>query len=221
MAAFYKLRSTLCNNDCFAMKNTSLAILPLNSYLAEQKKTEPNLFNEFLSHHTYRIIAFSVENTLNYIVRIFKIYLFNLFFIMLFIFSVVQLQLSLYPPYYSPLPYRSPTSDSHSSLSPNPLSVSMGPLYMFLDLTLPLLCPVIPLPSPLLTVSLFFISMSLVLFSLLLCFVDYVPLIGEVISYWSFTAWLISLNIMLSSSLHALVKGRSSFFLFAVENSIV
>ena len=45
------------------------------------------------------------------------------------------------------------------------------------------------------------------------CFVDYVPFIGEIIWYLSFTAWLISLSIILSSSIHAVAKGRSSFFL--------
>ena len=68
-------------------------------------------------------------------------------------------------------------------------------------------------PSPLVTVSLFIISKSWVLFCLLVCCVDQVPLIGEIIWYLSFTAWLISLSITLSSSIHAIVKGRSSFFL--------
>ena len=34
----------------------------------------------------------------------------------------------------------------------------------------------------------------------------------EIIWYLSFTTWLISLSIMLSSSIHAVTKGRSSFF---------
>ena len=38
---------------------------------------------------------------------------------------------------------------------------------------------------------------------------------GEIIWYLSFTTWLISLSIMLSSSIHAVEKGRSSFFLSA------
>ena len=70
-------------------------------------------------------------------------------------------------------------------------------------------------PFPLVTVSLFFISMSLVLFCSLAWFVGYGPLIGEIIWYLSFTAWHISLSIMLSSSIHAVMKGRSSFFLSA------
>ena len=52
---------------------------------------------------------------------------------------------------------------------------------------------------------------------LLAClFCDSVQHIGEIIWYLSFTAWLISLSIMLSSSIHAVTKGRRSFFLSAV-----
>ena len=50
-------------------------------------------------------------------------------------------------------------------------------------------------------------------FCLLFSFVDYVPVKGEVIWYLSLTAWLVSLSIMLSSSIHAVAKGISSFFL--------
>ena len=53
--------------------------------------------------------------------------------------------------HYSPLPY--PPHTSHIQPSPFLLSVSMGPLYMFFDLTLPLFSPVTPLPSPLLLLS--------------------------------------------------------------------
>ena len=76
-------------------------------------------------------------------------------------------------------------------------------------------------PPPLITVSLFFISMSLVLFCSLVCSVVQVPLIGEIIWYLSFTSCLMSLNIVLSSSIHAVVKGRSSFILSAAQYSIV
>ena len=40
--------------------------------------------------------------------------------------------------------------------------------------------------------------MSLVIFCLLFFVVDYVPVKGEIIWYFSLTAWLISLSIMLS-----------------------
>ena len=59
------------------------------------------------------------------------------------------------------------------------------------------------------------VSMSLVIFCLLFSFVDYVPVKGEIIWYFSLTAWLISLSIMFSSSIHAVAKGISPFFLSA------
>ena len=64
----------------------------------------------------------------------------NVFFI------VSQVQLSPFCPHDSPLLRPPPTFQFLSS----PLSsLPMGPLYMFLDLTLPLLSPIILLPSPL------------------------------------------------------------------------
>ena len=65
------------------------------------------------------------------------------------------------------------------------------------------------LPSPLwdsllVTANLFSISVSLVTSCLFVCFVDYVPVKGEIIWYLSFTAWLISLSII--SSIHAVGK---------------
>ena len=72
-----------------------------------------------------------------------------------------------------------------------------------------------PPHSPLAMVRLFLTSMSLVIFYLLFSSVDYVPIKGENVWYLSLTAWLISLSIILSSSIHAVAKGRSSFFLSA------
>ena len=46
-------------------------------------------------------------------------------------------------------------------------------------------------------------------------FVDYVVVKGEIIRYLSLTAWLISLSIMLSSSIHVVAKVISSLFLSA------
>ena len=61
---------------------------------------------------------------------------------------------------------------SHRTLHPTPqsypsLALSMGPLYMFLDDSSPFCLHYCPSPFPLVTVSLFFISMSLVIFRLL------------------------------------------------------
>ena len=119
-------------------------------------------------------------------------------------------------PHFSPITFHLP---AHPHLPP--LSLSVGPLYMFLDDPSPSFPHYSPTSSLLVTVSFFFISMSLVPFCLLVCFVDQVPLIGEIIWYLSFTACLISLSIMLSSSTHAVAKGRSSFFLSAAQYSIV
>ena len=72
-----------------------------------------------------------------------------------------------------------------------------------------------PPHSPLAIVRLFLTSMSLIIFRLLFSSVDYVPVKGDIIWYLSLTTWLISLSIMLSSSIHAVAKGISSFFLSA------
>ena len=71
-----------------------------------------------------------------------------------------------------------------------------------------------PPHSPLPIVRLFLTLMSLVIFCFLFSF-DYVPVKGEILWYLSLTAWLVSLSIMLSSSIHAVAKGISSFFLSA------
>ena len=75
--------------------------------------------------------------------------------------------------------------------------------------------------APVAIVTMFLISMSLVIFCLLFSFVDYVPVKGEIIWYLSLPARLISFSITLSSSIHAIAKGISSFFLSAAQNSIV
>ena len=67
--------------------------------------------------------------------------------------------------------------------------------------------------SPLPIVRLFLTSMSLVIFCFLFSPTYYVPVKGEIIWYLSLTVWLISLNITLSSSIHAVAKGIRSFFL--------
>ena len=69
--------------------------------------------------------------------------------------------------------------------------------------------------SPLATVSLFYVSVPLVLFWLLVYFAHKSPLISEIICYLSFTDWLMSLSIILSSSILAVAKGRSCLFLSA------
>ena len=85
-------------------------------------------------------------------------------------------------------PPRSP-HPTHLYLPPlklPPLALSMCPLYMFLDDPSPSLLHYPPLPSPLVTVNLSFISMFLALFCSIICFVDQVPVRGEIIWYFSF-----------------------------------
>ena len=78
-----------------------------------------------------------------------------------------------------------------------------------------------PPHSPLPIATFFLTPVSLVIFCFLFSSVDYVPVQGEIIWYLSLTAWLISLSIMLSSSIHAVAKGRSSFFLSAAWIALV
>ena len=124
----------------------------------------------------------------------------------------ILLQLSQFPsfPFYSPPP------------SP-PLLTTVNPLSVFpVHESFIQVLWLVPSPSfhhspspssPPTVVSLFHVSMSLVLFFLLVYFVHYIPVISEVIWYLSFTNWLISHSLMVSSSIHAVTKGRSSFFL--------
>ena len=69
-----------------------------------------------------------------------------------------------------------------------------------------------PLPS---------VSMSLFLFCLLVYFVHYTPHTSEIVWYLYFTHWLISHGIILSRSIHAIPKGKISFFPTAKYYSIV
>ena len=115
-------------------------------------------------------------------------------------------------PLYSPLPYPSPTYYIQSS--PNSFVFVHGSFIHVPGLGPSPSFPCYPpLPFPLVPVSLFLVSMPLVLFCSFVYFIHQVPLIGEIILYLSFATQLISLSIMLSSSIHAVAKGRSSFFL--------
>ena len=86
-------------------------------------------------------------------------------------------------------------------------SSSSNPLY-------PLSPPPPPIPA-LAIVRLFLTSMTLVIICMLFPSIAYVPVKGEIIWYLSLTSWLVSLSIMLSSFVHAVAKGISSFFLSA------
>ena len=64
--------------------------------------------------------------------------------------------------------------------------------------------------TPLVTVSLFFISKSLALFSSFVCLLTYTYRWDYMVFF--FHCLLISLSIMLSSSIHVVLKGTSPFF---------
>ena len=137
------------------------------------------------------------------------------FFQFLNYFIVVQLQLSAFSLH--------PSTSPQSSPPPSPAStLPLGFVHVSFIVVPDNSSPHYPLPtSPLAVVRLFLTSMSLVIFCLLFSSVDYVPVKGKIIWYLSLTAWLISLSIMLSSSIHAVAKGISSFFLSAARNSIL
>ena len=99
--------------------------------------------------------------------------------------------------------------------SHSPLALSMGPSFMFLYIPF-LLSHIISLSPPLWLLSVHCPFQCLWLYCLPVCLVNYVPLTGEIIWYLSFTAWLTSLSIILSSSIHVVAKGRNSFCLYAV-----
>ena len=138
-----------------------------------------------------------------------RTYLF-LFLIFLFLnyFIVVQLQLSAFSPHLSIPPQPNSPPSPASTLPLGFVHVS----FIVVPENPSPHCPVAPPPA---IVRLFLTSMSLVIFCLLFSFVDYVPVKGEIIWYFSLTAWLISLSIMFSSSIHVVAKGISSFFLSA------
>ena len=135
-------------------------------------------------------------------------------------FSIKIFFLLLFKYSFLPFPPTSPPHPSHPHL-PSLIPLLFGFVHVSFIVHKPF--PLFPLLSPpislLVTVRLFLISMSLVVFCLLVCFIDQVPVKGEVIWYLSLTAWLISLSIMFSSSIHAVSKGRSYFLLSATQYS--
>ena len=144
--------------------------------------------------HTYKFFGFSTSHT----VLIFQISLF------LFNYSCLHF-LPTTPP--------QPQPNAPSSLAS---TLPLGYVLVSFIVVPETLAPLSPLSSPLTIVRLFLTSMSLIIFSRLFYSVDYVPVKGEVTLYLSLTIWVISLSIMLSTSIHAITKGMSSFFLSAV-----
>ena len=138
-------------------------LLTLNSYFIYiVESTNCNLQHLYCS---LRMLLLPIN--LFFLICKFYFYLYLLIFINFYCCSITVALITL--PHYSPLLYPLPTSPIQSSPL---LSLSMGPLYMCLNLTLPLLFSLFLTPSSLATVSLFLISMSVVLFCSLVCFVD-------------------------------------------------
>ena len=112
------------------------------------------------------------------------------FFIHNFINNCFQLQLSPFSPITHPLHYQQPpTFNPHPTL----LSLFLVPFYTFLDLTGPLVFPVIPRTQHLWSLSLWSSFPPLWSHIVLVCFVVEVALIGEITWYLSFTPWLFPL----------------------------
>ena len=96
-------------------------------------------------------------------------------------------------------------------------------IYLFLYLSLPLLFPFIlsTLPSGYCQIVLYFHDSGSTLLAYLYCWLGSMviwyltTIMVFIIQYFSFTTWSIWLSIILNSSIHALVKGISSFFLSA------
>ena len=111
--------------------------------------------------------------------------LLSLFFFFFYCFSSTVVSIFL-----PPLPPSQPSPPSTFDLtslpwSHLPLALPMCPVYMFLDDPSPL-PPLSPPTSHLVTVSLFFISMSLVIFCLLVCFIRF-----HLYDIWSYGIWTI------------------------------
>ena len=92
------------------------------------------------------------------------------------------------------------------------MHLSMCPLYTLI--VLPLFSPITPLPLHLWLLSVCYFN-GYILLAYLFCWLGSTS--GEITWYLSFTSWLISFSIIFSSSIHAVVKGRNSFFFFLMH----
>ena len=144
----------------------------------------------------------SVRNCYMYL-SLFFIFI-DLNFLLLFYYSCPNFSpFALLCPAHSPLPQSVPTV----------LSTSVGHSYVLFDQPLPLLSTIISLPCPFWSLSICSIFTCIFYFVHQLIFVHQVPVIGEIAWCLSFTTWLISFSIIISSSIHAIMKGRNFFLL--------
>ena len=137
-------------------------------------------------------------------------YLFLQYKMILILFFYCSLTVVPIFPHSPPLP----CSPLAPSVNPHPFVHVYGSFIPVLSLDpSPSYIPCTPPTSPLVPAHLFLDSMTLVLFCSFVCFLNWVPVIDEIIWNLYFADWLISLSIILSSSNHTIEKGRSSFFL--------
>ena len=136
------------------------------------------------------------------------------FFFPVFLFFIFYCCLVTVVPIF--LPLLTPTLHPPPTFNPSPPSIalSMGPLYMFLDDPSPSF-PVIPSPthSGYCQFVLYFHVSGSILLACVFWWLVSTYRSDNIVSV--FHIWLISFNMMLSTSIHAVMKGRSSFFLSA------
>ena len=111
-----------------------------------------------------------------------------------------------------------PLSPTPPTLNPYPFWICPWVLYTCSLRILPLLSPITHsyLPSSYYQFVLNFNVSGYILLAFFLLLIMF-QFRGEIIWYLSLTIWLISLSIMLSSPIHAVAKGISSFFLSEAE----
>ena len=121
-----------------------------------------------VGHLIWALLSYNRLNLFTASLRLVHLGFFKLLFFVFNYFIVVQLQLPVFTPTTPPPPQPSP--------SPAPASTSNWfcpcVLHSCSWKPFPLFPPLSPPTSPLVTVRLFLISMSLVIFSLLVCFID-------------------------------------------------
>ena len=71
-----------------------------------------------------------------------------------------------------------------------------------------------PTPFPLVTTILLSVSVSFCYFCVFICcFQFYIPHMSEIIWFWAFSVWLISLSMIFSRAIHVVTNGSISSFL--------
>ena len=183
------------------------------------------IFVKFMGWHwLIKVYRFRVYNTLFLLNLLGWHWLIKLYSLQVYLFYNTHTS-SVHCIVWSPPQVRSPSVTSYPPFTLSYLLPPLSPpgnhcavvclwgfLFFFLNLFTFLILP--PKPSPLTAISLFSISMSLSLFSLLVYFVHQIPHINEIIWGLSFSDWSISLNAILLRSVRAVTNGKITFFLW-------